>query len=227
VASRSELGRTVALEHAAGEPVPAALLAGEGALHHDVALDGRRRGARDHEVDARGDRAAVGVRQGRLLPDDRRQVAVERVHEVLDVATERVAGGADGDAAGVDDALVEDRRVVEAEERVEAAVVEEADAANLVTQVRARVAATSGFTNAMFAMPNIPTFWYMFRRCGIFTSCVSFSNEVSPSEPKKPAAGFEHVAAVAGADGVGLGIGVERRSLDAEVEVASARRRRR
>ena len=34
----------------------------------------------------------------------------------------------------------------------------------------------------------MPPVWYWFRRCGIFTSCVSFSNEVSPSPPKNPSA---------------------------------------
>ena len=38
-------------------------------------------------------------------------------------------------------------------------------------------------------MPNMPTFWYTLRRCGILKTCGSSSKLEKPSVPKKPCAG--------------------------------------
>src|SRR4029079_15525765 len=88
----------VALEDAAGEH-PAALAPAGDALHHDVALAGvgagdEQRGARLRVDEARG-------RERDLLPDARRQVRVEREHELLDLPALRVARRATREAAGV------------------------------------------------------------------------------------------------------------------------------
>src|SRR5262249_25432234 len=72
----------------------------------------------------------VRRRQRHLLADDRCQVTVEREQELLDLAALRVAA-AEADAVLV----VEDRRLQEAEDRVDAAVVEEAEAADLIALV--------------------------------------------------------------------------------------------
>src|SRR5205823_2211404 len=102
-------------------PDPAALLAAEVALHDHLAL--ARRGAGDEQVDAPPDRRRVGARERDLLPDDRRQVAVEGEHELLEL---RALGVVHAEHVGA----------VEAEERVDAAVVQEAEAADLPAEAR-------------------------------------------------------------------------------------------
>ena len=46
-------------------------------------------------------------------------------------------------------------------------------------------------------MPNMPTFWYRLRRCGILKICGSISKLENPSLPKNPLRRIERVAAVA------------------------------
>ena len=59
-----------------------------------AALQGEgRSGARDEQIDARAGDRRVGARQRDLLPDDRREVAVEGEQELLDLAALRVATG--------------------------------------------------------------------------------------------------------------------------------------
>ena len=106
----------------------------------------------------------VGRRQRHLLADDRRQVAVEGEHELLELPALRVAGPSKPTRS-----VVEDGRLQEAEDRVDAAVVQEAEAADLIALV-AVVAGVRG--TAIAGMPNMPTFWYMFRRCGTLKICV-------------------------------------------------------
>src|SRR5207248_10258154 len=109
----------------------AALQACDVALNDNGARPGG--GALTHRQDARRDRPAVRAGERDLLAHDRRQVAVEGEHELLDVLAARIRrarpAGRDVPAryrAGAE-AAVEDRRVVEAKERVDAAVVEEAE----------------------------------------------------------------------------------------------------
>ena len=141
----------VALEEAGAGAEPAAGLPRQRALHHHLAVVGDV--ARDQQIDARPDHAGVGVGECRLLADDRRQVAVEGQHEGLHLLA--LEGAAE--AAGVAGGDVEAGRVEEAMERVDAAVVQEAEAAHLVAEV-AVVAGVDGHPDAA-AMPNMPTFW--------------------------------------------------------------------
>ena len=83
----------------------------------------------DQQVDARADDAGVGGVERDLLADDRREVGVEGEHELLDVAALLVVLEADGRPA--DGVVAEDVGVEEAEEGVDGAVVQEAEAADL------------------------------------------------------------------------------------------------
>ena len=76
-------------------------------------------------------------------------------------------------------------RAVEAEERVDAAVVQEAEAAHLI----ALVAVVAGRKNGTAGIPNMPTFWYRLRRCGILNSCGSPSIDDSPCRAEEAGAG--------------------------------------
>src|SRR5262249_53593422 len=99
----------------------------------DVALDDQvalaQASAGDQQIDAGPDDAAVGRRERHLLADHRRQVAVEREQELFDVASGRIVGEADVRTADV--VVAEHRGVEEAEQRVDAAVVQKAEAADL------------------------------------------------------------------------------------------------
>src|SRR5882672_2341065 len=73
--------------------------------------------------------STVTVRAGArdLLADDRREVAVAGKHELLDLSAQGIARRAGGNAGRIDAVLIEDGRVVEAEQRVDTAVVQEAE----------------------------------------------------------------------------------------------------
>ena len=114
------LAPAVALEAAPAGPEPPALHAGEDALHRQLARAGRR--LRDHEVDPWAGGRGVRAGERHLLADDRLQVRVEREHELLEVRRLRRA---DGERVGA----------VEAKERVDAAVVQEAESAHLLALV--------------------------------------------------------------------------------------------
>ena len=59
------------------------------------------------EVDPRSDDGTVGLGERRLLPDDRRQVAVEGEDEILDLPLLELAGRPGQEAAGGGRRLVE------------------------------------------------------------------------------------------------------------------------
>jgi len=123
------LGEPVAAELAVRLPQPPALLGGDVALDHHLALAGGR--AQDQQVDTSPHRRGVGARERDLLPDDGCQVAVEREHELLEL---RALGVVDAEHAGA----------VEAEERVDAAVVQEAESAHLGAEARRIAVAEEG-----------------------------------------------------------------------------------
>src|SRR5262249_26604847 len=128
------LAAEVGLEGARDEH-RAALLAALRPLRHQVAVALSR--ARDQEIDAVADRRRAALPERDLLPHDGLQVRVEGEHELLDLAALRVACGPRREAGWVREreagriVVVEDGGVVEAEEGVHAAVVQEAEAADL------------------------------------------------------------------------------------------------
>ena len=140
------------------------------ALHDHVALVRRR--ARDQEIDARPRDGAVRAGQRDLLADDRRQVGVELEHELLEVLRVR-------------DRVAEHVRPVEAEGRVDAAVVQEPEAAHLRALVAVVPRAASPdrrhaeHADLLVEVPQV-------RSLNIW---VSASKVVKPSVPKWPFAG--------------------------------------
>src|SRR5262249_34449872 len=114
------IGGAIATEGPAREPYPATRDAVQDTVDDDVTGRHRRRGAREQEVDARTGDGGVGGRERDLLTDDRRQIRIEREHERLDVV--RLLGR-----------QAEHRRAEEARDRIDAAVVQEAESAHLLT----------------------------------------------------------------------------------------------
>src|SRR4029077_3741846 len=118
----------IALELVAPDVEPAARLRNggvdgvvdENALDDQLAL--ARPVARDAKVDRIDHRVAreIVLRHRDLLADDGREIAVEGEHELLDLLAERVARSVGPEAT------VEHSRVVEAEDGVDAPVVEKA-----------------------------------------------------------------------------------------------------
>src|SRR4051812_47916675 len=106
------------------------------ALDHQIALPGP--GAVDQEVDPRSGHSGVVPRERRLLPDDGGEVAVEGEQVLLDLLLLGFAHGAGGEPAGSRRRLVEARPVggeaVETEDRRDAPVVVETEAADLIAQ---------------------------------------------------------------------------------------------
>ena len=126
----------VALERAGRLSDPAPSGPRDGALHDHVALrdvpaeDLRRErgtGPLEQGVDAPASDRGVRVVERHLLADDRGDVAVEGEQELLHLTALRIAT-VETDAVVV----VEDRRLQEAKDRVDAPVVQEAEAAYLV-----------------------------------------------------------------------------------------------
>src|SRR5262249_693061 len=128
-------GGAVALERGRSGAGPAALLAGQGALDPEVAFP--QAGPRGQQVAARsGGGGGVVGREGRLLPDDRGEVAVEDEHELFHLPPLRIARRAVLKAPRVDEAerrnvLVEHEGVVKAKDGIDAAVMQEAEATYL------------------------------------------------------------------------------------------------
>jgi hypothetical protein len=159
----------------------AALPTGEDALDDDVALLGARAeqlrrkgcaGGGDELVDAVVDARPTRARARDLLADHRRQIGVERDDHRLDV---RLFGVIEAERAGAE----------EAEQRIDAAVVQVPEA-----RICGPWWLKSPESSGENGMPNIPTFWYAFRRCGILNSCVSPSMDELPLPPKKPFVGL-------------------------------------
>src|SRR6185369_16412668 len=104
------------------------------ALGHQIALAGV--GAGDEEIDARPGHGAVRSGERDLLPDDRKHVGVEREDEGLDLTPQEGPCGAGRETAGVDAReLVEPAHVDEPEGGIRGAVVQEAEAADLIALV--------------------------------------------------------------------------------------------
>src|SRR5262249_7259631 len=128
--AQQRIGHAVGLELAARQTEGTALLEDARArvldhtLDREIALTGR--GTLVQEVDARAGDRRVRAGEGHLLSDDRGEVRVERQDELLDLSSHgvRAAPRAESDIAH--------DRIAEAEERVDAAVVQEAEAAHLV-----------------------------------------------------------------------------------------------
>ena len=101
------------------------------ALRHRAAQDRRGEGGAGellHQIDTRGDAAAIGTGQGHLLPGDRGEIIVEGQQELLDIAPRGIRRALrEADIAP----WVEDRGVQEVEQRVDRTVIGEAEAADL------------------------------------------------------------------------------------------------
>src|SRR6185437_12387857 len=125
-----------------GEVLPAAgveeaeLLRAQPALRHEVALARLRAALQQRDARRRDGPVRGGERH--LLPDDGGEVRVEREHERLDLPPLRVARGVEREAVGARGRR-EARVAVEAEDRIDAPVVYEAEAPHLIARERERV----------------------------------------------------------------------------------------